>query len=441
MSKQEIIELFKNVGIFNKKGMRKFCWRSMFTKDLEDLFNNYAKNYRSEEEAWFCLSNNVEPHICEVCGNIAKFTGSTKSKIKGYNTVCERCSANAVKSKIEQTNNILKNKSKNERSKIEAKRKQTCLERYGDSHYGLYGSNSFKQLMMDKYNDPNYNNREKYKQTCLERYGVESNFQIEGFVEQSLKTKQEKYGNKSNYEKTKKTNLIRYGVEHPGQVKEIQEKILKSKKLTVKEIENNFNCTQQRKLFKKYGQGWKSLGLLKLKIAGRTFISNDDIPLIEQYFNEGTHTNKYISNKEKELVNYIKSIYSGKILENVTNKVKNNRYRYYELDVYLPELNLAFDFNGSYWHSDLFKDMYYHQRKTLNCYNQNIQLIHIYEHEWDNNLIKLKQKILDVISDIDNGEKYGWIPLSKFNNYKLTDPTIILDNGYKLYNEGKFIKV
>ena len=295
--------------------------------------------------------------------------------------------------------------------------------------------------MLDKYNDSNYNNREKYKHTCLERYGVESNFQMEGFTEKSLKTKREKYGNPSNYEKTKKTNLIRYGVEHPGQVKEIQEKIIESKRLTVKEIENNFNCTQQRKLFKKYGQGWKSLGLLKLKISGRTFISNEDIPLIEQYFNEGTHTNKYISNKEKELVDYIKSIYSGKILENVTNKVKNNNYRYYELDVYLPELNLAFDFNGSYWHSDLFKDMYYHQRKTLNCYNQNVQLIHIYEYDWDNNLIELKDKILDVITNSDNGEKYGWIPLSKFNNYKLTDPIVIVDNGYKLYNEGKFIKV
>ena len=53
MSKQELIKLFKNIGILNKKGMRKFCWKSLFTKDLEDLFNDFAKNYRSEDESWF----------------------------------------------------------------------------------------------------------------------------------------------------------------------------------------------------------------------------------------------------------------------------------------------------------------------------------------------------------------------------------------------------
>ena len=440
MSKQELIELFKNVGILNKKGMRKFCWRSMFTKDLEDLFNNYAKNYRSDDEAWFCLSNNVEPYKCEVCGNLAKFTGSTKSKIKGYNTVCENCSANAVKSKIEQTNNILKNKSKEERSKIKSKRKQTCLKKYGDSNYGLYGSESFKQMMTEKYGDPYYNNRDKCKKTCLEKYGVETNFQIEGFVEQSLKVKKERYGNPSNCEKTKQTCLERYGVEHIGQHKETQQKIIKSKQLNVSKIENEYNCTQQRKLINKYGQGWLSLDLIKLEIDGRKFIQNEDLKIIEQYSND-IHTNNYVSVKEKQLFEYIKSIYNGPILENATNIIKNNNYRYYELDLYLPELKLAFEFNGNYWHSDIFKDKYYHQRKLLNCYEQNIQLIHIYEIDWDNNLEQIKQQILDVILDVNNGEKYGWIPLTKFNEYELSEPILIIDSDYKLYNEGKFNKI
>lgn len=438
MTKQELYNYLMSIGVLNKNGGRKYCWNKLLVGDALKYFIEYSKNYRSYEEAWFCLSNMIEPHKCEICGNLAKFTGSKKSKIKGYNTVCEKCSANAVKSKIDKIANKLKHRTDADKKTSNEKRKKTCLEKYGDENYSQFGSQSFKNNLLEKYGDENYNNRKQAKQTCLERYGVDHNFKIVGFTEKSVKIKCEKYGNASNYEKTKKTNLIKYGVEHPGQSVEIQNKIRESKRINVSKIENEFNCTQERKLFKQYGQGWKVLDLCKLYIHGRAFISNDDIPLIQKYFNEGTHTNKYISKKEKDLLTYIKSIYNGNILENVTNIVSNNNHRYYELDIYLPDLNLAFDFNGTYYHSDLYKDKYYHQRKTINCYNQNVQLIHIYEYDWDNNNDEIKTKIFHTIENINNGEQYGWITLKNFNKYTLSEPEVIFENGYKLYNEGKF---
>lgn len=438
MTKQELYNYLMSIGVLNKNGGRKYCWNKLLVDDALKYFIEYSKNYRSDEEAWFCLSNMIEPYKCEICGNLAKFTGSKKSKIKGYNTVCNNCSANAVKSKIDKITNKLKQRTDTDKKISNEKRKKTCLEKYGDENYSQFGSQSFKNNLLEKYGDENYNNREQAKQTCLERYGVDHNFKVVGFTEKSVKTKREKYGNASNYEKTKKTNLIKYGVEHPGQSAEIQNKIRESKRINVSKIENEFNCTQERKLFKQYGQGWKVLDLCKLYIHGRAFISNDDIPLIQKYFNEGTHTNKYISKKEKDLLAYIKSIYNGKVLENVTNIVSNNNHRYYELDIYLPDLNLAFDFNGTYYHSDLYKDKYYHQRKTINCYNQNVQLIHIYEYDWDNNNDEIKTKIFRTIENINNGEQYGWITLKNFNKYALGEPEIIFENGYKLYNEGKF---
>ena len=66
-----------------------------------------------------------------------------------------------------------------------------------------------------------------------------------------------------------------------------------------------------------------------------------------------------------------------------------------ELDIYLPELNLAFEFNGLYWHNELFKDKKYHLDKTNNCLKKNIKLIHIWEDDWDNKKSIIKSIILN----------------------------------------------
>ena len=179
MSKNELYNYLKSIGILNKNGGRKYCWKTLLTDTALNYFNEFSRNYRSADEAWFCLSNNVEPHICEVCGNLAKFTGSTKSKIKGYNTVCENCSANTVKTKIEHIKQVYNNKSDEFWIERLKKTKKSRLEKYGDENYSLYGSESFKKLMIDKYNNPYYNNHEKTEQTCLERYGVPHHNQTE----------------------------------------------------------------------------------------------------------------------------------------------------------------------------------------------------------------------------------------------------------------------
>lgn len=66
-----------------------------------------------------------------------------------------------------------------------------------------------------------------------------------------------------------------------------------------------------------------------------------------------------------------------------------------ELDIYIPSKKLAIEFNGNYWHSDLYKDKYYHQQKTIACAKKGIRLIHIFEYEWEDKATqeKLKQLI------------------------------------------------
>ena len=58
--------------------------------------------------------------------------------------------------------------------------------------------------------------------------------------------------------------------------------------------------------------------------------------------------------------------------------VENSReiIKPYELDIYLPKLKIAFEFNGLYWHNELYLEKNYHLNKTCSCENQKIQLIH-----------------------------------------------------------------
>lgn len=104
----------------------------------------------------------------------------------------------------------------------------------------------------------------------------------------------------------------------------------------------------------------------------------------------------YYSQSELELYNYIKSITDKTILQNDRSILKGK-----ELDIVIPELNTAIEFNGTYWHSGGIKGRKYHQEKTLECAKAGIRLIHIFEYEWVNSDIKIKIKdyLEDIISD------------------------------------------
>ena len=65
-----------------------------------------------------------------------------------------------------------------------------------------------------------------------------------------------------------------------------------------------------------------------------------------------------------------------------------------ELDLIIPSHNLAIEFNGLFWHSELQgKTRNYHLDKTKQCQESGYELIHIFEHQWKN-----KQEIVkDII--------------------------------------------
>lgn len=54
-----------------------------------------------------------------------------------------------------------------------------------------------------------------------------------------------------------------------------------------------------------------------------------------------------------------------------------------ELDIYLPEFNVAIEYNGLHWHSEEFKiDKNYHLEKLEACNTRGVKLIQVFEDEW-----------------------------------------------------------
>ena len=94
---------------------------------------------------------------------------------------------------------------------------------------------------------------------------------------------------------------------------------------------------------------------------------------------------KRVSKEESNLYNYICSIYNGEIQQS-NRSVLNGK----ELDIYIPEKNLAIEYNGLYSHyyrphettETLIKDKKYHLNKTLKCEDKGIQLLQIFSDEW-----------------------------------------------------------
>ena len=86
------------------------------------------------------------------------------------------------------------------------------------------------------------------------------------------------------------------------------------------------------------------------------------------------------SGGEVELYNIILPLEQGEIKVK-DRSVLNGK----ELDIYLPQQQLAIEYNGTYWHSDWRCPKGYHYKKSLSCEKAGVRLIHIYEYEWEDN--------------------------------------------------------
>ena len=244
----------------------------------------------------------------------------------------------------------------------------------------------------------------KRKNSCIIKYGTENPTQCEKIKEKIKNTCIKKYNSecplKCNEIKKKlqKTCLKKYGVDNISKLKSIKDKIsLIKKSLFFETLKNN---SFVEPLFKK-DDYFNHLPLKwKCKTCNNIF-ETDSCYKVRCPF--CFPKNKQGSNQENEVFDFIKNIvkYDNINIERHNRKIipsMLNNNHYYELDIYIPELDLAFEYNGDYWHSEgIMVPVGYHKYKKDICLENNITLYEIWEHDW----INLNKKNI-ICNDIKN---------------------------------------
>ena len=271
------------------------------------------------------------------------------------------------------------------------KAKKTSVERYGVDHYSK--SEEFKERQIShnrtEHGVDHYFQSEEFKQSAKEsnesRYGVDHYSKTDEWKQQFKETNMSRYG-VSDYSKTEewkertiKTNLEKYGYMWEINSEESEERrkqrIITFMKLSIEKYNASnisyvkylggnrhvLHCSNCNQDFEMATGGYYYTRLIK----------NQDACLY------CSPLKKLYSFGEKSLLTYIQSIYNGEIIENTRAIIHP-----YELDIYIPEKNIAIEYNGLYWHSEACVDNNYHKMKSDMCKERGIHLIHVFEDDW-----------------------------------------------------------
>lgn len=286
---------------------------------------------------------------------------------------------------------------------IQGKIAKTCTDRYGVDC--VFKSEEVKQNIKDNYMEqygvdnvakiPSI--REKIKQSYQKKSQVEK----DDITNKRKKTCIEVYGVETPFlspviqDKIKNTMLDRYGVEHPFQHDEIYDRFIQT--MVDRYGSDNFNRKQifelddkdtLEQLTEKYNMAYiaSNLGVSKSTVGIKVKKHGID------------YKKKYTSSLEMEVYDFIRTLYDGEIITRATDVIQS-----YELDLYIPEFNLAIECNGIVWHSEVFggKDRNYHLIKTRLCRSKGIRLIHVMEDKWHNK----KDVIRSIISHAINANQ------------------------------------
>lgn len=283
---------------------------------------------------------------CVTCGKELEFKKAVSND--GIRKYCSRtCCANNEERRTQAHKTLEDNPEKKKRY-IDPERRKEILENVKKTNLEKYGVEFPFQSSVY---------REKAKESIKERYGVENIAQLPEFLDKRVKSKRE--GEYENYSQ----NMIKL---HSVELLSSKEEFVNSETL-------RFKCLL-------CGKEWEQ-----------------DRKVAQQVFCTDCFSDRWRSRGEKELYQFIKDNVSCEVLNNVRGLFDCNK----ELDIFIPSMNLAFEFDGDYWHSTEYRGKYYHLEKTKKLKEKGIRLIHINESEWFCNNVKIKGFILGVLGKLE----------------------------------------
>lgn len=377
-------------------------YRAYYFQLVDDVFpelkasldQKYFKNFKlGNKFMWEFLTDTC--HTCKMCGKIIP-------------SAHEYCSKECMES---------------DREVINKRVKQTLVEKFGED--GL----RCKEIA------------EKKKRTNLAKYGCEYASQNEDVKRKALETNKRNHGgilamnNPLIKAKIREANMQKYGVPYAQQTAEVKEKT-KQTNLQRYGYTCNFADSQKREEYKqicveKYGEDYTKKRAKKARFAFQ--LANR--PHVELYEKDFVLEN-FIDENNEFMVNEFCAFFKVsrgmcdkfKVSNNIINRNNDwhrgrsssieqelfdsipceNKYQNdktilggMELDMVLPDIKLAIEYDGLYWHSvQQGKDENYHLDKTKRCLEKGYQLFHIFESDdieiWQsmiNNKLGLNKRI------------------------------------------------
>lgn len=417
-------------------------------KSIEDLQFLYDREVDSGKITQ--VINSLREHLPNVYAQLAEQVKTNDSVlisryIRGVLHYCDYCGAPTHNKVYCSKECADKDPKKQERQQ------QTNLERYG-SKFNAQRPEALKkrsQTLLEKYGNPKYVNLEKRAETIRSKYGVDNITQTEMFKE-----------------KSKLTCLERYGVERYAESEEFKERFKKLWRELYGSKEQIQRLTTQRRatFLKNRGllhEQWMSEHYNET-IANLTKIYGDGATLIYSF---GTN----FKNIDDEYLERIKTCFNKEYIEShfiddqgcfefeefkrffkvsdsftyhtkerlginapnqrhlcaaqfdfanqidVKTKIINKRstIKPYELDLYLPDFQLAVENNGIMYHSigpsdclrfRNFNDWYYHRRKYELCREKGIALFNVFEFDNVDFWVNLIHDYIGKINIIPRGE-------------------------------------
>ena len=328
-----------------------------FDPDYITLQNTYPWT-KCISELYFCDKNNITEQPKCYCGKFVKYEHRKYAK----------CCSNRCHNTSVSTGD---------------KRKETNLQKYGHI-CNLHSTEGILKKTETWNKNLGVSNpllshvvKNKIKETNLKNLGVEN-----PFASDTVKNK------------IKETNLKNLGVENPSQsdkIKYLKEcaafskcgrNHLKQAHITLESL-SNLNDPEWLR-YQHY-----DLRKFLTQIAKQLDVSSSSVQRkFEQYGIQVIYFPTSVA--EHELYDYVKSIYCGYVISNDRSMINP-----YELDIYIPELNLAFEYDGTYWHGNTRER---DRQKSFKCKKLGITLYHIHERYWKTDQNKVKRIILNTIN-------------------------------------------
>jgi hypothetical protein len=373
-------------------------------------------------ERIYCIINNISAQpVCKMCGKTATFRDYTF----GYNTYCgPKCSANDPDSK--------------------EKKKATNRQRYG-ADYFLGTKECLKKTKatcQEKYGVDNVKQLDettlKIRKTNLKNRGFEHHTQDPIYIKEQQTRNLTKWGNVNpmNTPEVLAKNKAKFGSEHYMCTAEFREKsaatlqnvygvdnILQVPEIKARALATNLklygneNFSQSHYTNFEY---WNDIEYIK-----KHFITDRrvDYTKAKLFFNAAYETllnhfknelqidieNKGTSQDEIDIITYIHAIVPGATIQQGNRTLLKYeeiiegcaKKKHKELDIYLPEFNLAIEFDGIFWHSigthghtttkeENKRRRTNAQMKVNMLAQKGIKLLSIWENEWHT---PYKQKI------------------------------------------------